>query len=389
MNYITVSFICIFALAIGIIGMAENELFSNKRKRLFMILASIIIFEIIIDTISLEMDGKATGGFINLYKIMKIIEFIIMPVIPAILVRQVTYKAFWHKIKRFFIGLICLNAVLQLASFVWPIMFKIDESAIYYRTSWTFIYIVIAILCFAMLFIVSARNTFTQNTSKYGCTLFLINAFLLLGMIMRFFCPKTNTDWLCITIGYFVFVFYYCNSYLKVDRLTLLLNQRAFWNYMSRIKYSTALIVIDANNFKQINDIHGHQSGDWALSRIAELIFKVYSRVGYCYRIGGDEFCIVLKPGMLKKLTYETENCDTYSMLENLTKSLSKEVELVSKRHPMLKHGVSQGYGVYYSSIDNPTLEEYKTLEEVLKIADERMYEQKKKSKREGQQNFN
>ena len=384
MNYITVSFICIFALCIGIIGMAENELFSKKRKRLFMILASIIIFEIIIDTITLEMDGKAVG-FINLYKVMKIIEFIMMPVIPAILVRQVTYKAFWHKIKKFFIGLICLNAVLQLASFVWPIMFRIDESAIYYRTSWTFIYIVIAILCFAMLFIVSARNTFTQNTSKYGCTLLLINTFLLFGMILRFFYPKTNTDWLCITTGYFLFVFYYCNSYLKVDRLTLLLNQRAFWNYLSRIKYSTALIVIDANNFKQINDTHGHQSGDWALSRIAELIFKVYSRVGYCYRIGGDEFCIILKPGMLKKLTYGTENCDTYSMLENLTKSLNKEVESVSKRHPMLKYGVSQGYGVYYSSIDNPTLEEYKTLEEVLKIADERMYEQKKNSKKEGQ----
>lgn len=386
MNYLTVSAICIFALVIGIIGMDENELFSNKRKRLFMILASIIIFEIIIDTITLEMDGKATAtGFINLYKIMKIIEFIIMPVIPAILVRQVTYRAFWHKLKKFFIALTCLNAVLQLATFIWPIMFRIDESAVYNRTQWSLIYILIMILCFAMLFIVSARNTFTQNTSKYGCTLFLINAFLLLGMLMRFFYPKTNTDWLCITIGYFVFVCYYCNSYLKVDRLTLLLNQRAFWNYMSRIKYSTALIVIDANNFKQINDTHGHQSGDWALSRIAELIFKVYSRVGYCYRIGGDEFCIILKPGMLKKLTYETENCDTYSMLENLTKSLSKEVELVSKRHPMLKHGVSQGYGVYYSSIDNPTLEEYKTLEEVLKIADERMYEQKKKSKREGQ----
>jgi len=384
MNFITVSAICIFALFVGIIGMAENELFSNKRKWLFITLASIIIFEIIIDTITLEIDGKATG-FINLYKIMKIIEFIIMPVIPAILVRQVTYRAFWHKIKKFFIALTCLNAVLQVATFIWPIMFRIDESAVYNRTQWSLIYILIIIVCFAMLFIVSARNTFTQNTSKYGCTLILINAFLLLGMLMRFFYPKTNTDSLCTTIGYFVFVFYYCNSYLKVDRLTLLLNQRAFWNYMSRIKYSTALIVIDANNFKQINDTHGHQSGDWALSRIAELIFKVYSKVGYCYRIGGDEFCIILKPGMLKKLTYETENCDTYSMLENLTKSLSKEVELVSKRHPMLKHGVSQGYGVYYSSIDNPTLEEYKTLEEVLKIADERMYEQKKKSKREGQ----
>ena len=44
----------------------------------------------------------------------------------------------------------------------------------------------------------------------------------------------------------------------------------------------------------------------------------------------------------------------------------------------MLNDGVSQGYGIYNSALDNPSIEEYKTIEEVLKIADERMYRQKK-----------
>ena len=377
MNYIAVSFICVFSLIIGIIGIAENELFSIRRKRRFIILASIIIFEIIIDAISLGMDGKATE-YVALYKVLKIIEFVVSPIIPIMLVKQVTYKAFWDKIKKLFIVMFSINAILQTMTFFWPIMFKIEENAIYYRTPWTFIYIAILIVFFAALFEVAARKTFTQNTSKYGCTLFLIIVFLLSGMIMRLFYPKTNADWLCITIGYFVFAFYFCNSYLKVDSVTTLLNQRAFNNYLRRIKYTTAIIVIDANNFKSINDTFGHQSGDWALSKIAELIFKVYNKVGYCYRIGGDEFGVVLKPGMLKKITYENENFDTYAALDNLIGTLNKEIAYIAKRHPMLIYGVSQGYGIYYSTLDNPSIEVYKTIEEVLRIADERMYSQKK-----------
>lgn len=380
MSYITVSIICVFALVIEIIGMIENELFSKRRKRRFIVLSSIIIFEIIIDAVSLEMDGHALE-FTPLYRLLKIVEFIIVPIIPMLLVSQVAHKTFWYKIKKCFLGLIFTNGVLQLATFFWPIMFRIDENAIYYRTPLTIIYIFILIICFAALLMVSAKNTFTQNTSKYGCTLFSINAFLLFGMTMRLIYPNTNSDWLCITIGFFVFIFYFSNSYLKVDAATSLLNQRAFRNNLVRIKYSTALIVIDANNFKVINDTYGHQSGDWALAKIAELIFNTYSKVGYCYRIGGDEFCVILKPEMLKKLTYETDNCDTYKMLKNLIGSLDKKLELIAKRHPMLKYGVSQGFGIYYSELDNPSLEEYKTIEEVFKIADERMYRRKKASK--------
>lgn len=176
MNYIAVSFICVFSLIIGIIGIAENELFSIRRKRRFIILASIIIFEIIIDAISLGMDGKATE-YVALYKVLKIIEFVVSPIIPIMLVKQVTYKAFWDKIKKLFIVMFSINAILQTMTFFWPIMFKIEENAIYYRTPWTFIYIAILIVFFAALFEVAARKTFTQNTSKYGCTLFLIIVF--------------------------------------------------------------------------------------------------------------------------------------------------------------------------------------------------------------------
>ena len=53
--------------------------------------------------------------------------------------------------------------------------------------------------------------------------------------------------------------------------------------------------MFDVDNFKQINDCYGHVQGDVCLAEIAECIKKVYANYGYCYRVGGDEFCVLLK----------------------------------------------------------------------------------------------
>ena len=57
------------------------------------------------------------------------------------------------------------------------------------------------------------------------------------------------------------------------------------------------LVVFDVDDFKQINDRYGHIQGDRCLAGIAECIKKSYANFGYCYRIGGDEFCVLLKNG--------------------------------------------------------------------------------------------
>ena len=55
------------------------------------------------------------------------------------------------------------------------------------------------------------------------------------------------------------------------------------------------LVVFDVDDFKQINDRYGHLQGDVCLAEIADCIKKAYARCGSCYRIGGDEFCVLLK----------------------------------------------------------------------------------------------
>lgn len=91
-----------------------------------------------------------------------------------------------------------------------------------------------------------------------------------------------------------------------LDPLTGLGNRRLFeealTNLLSRpnLYRSVALVVLDVNNLKQINDNFGHLAGDQALRRVAQAIRASIRERDLAARIGGDEFAIILATGGLR-----------------------------------------------------------------------------------------
>ena len=81
------------------------------------------------------------------------------------------------------------------------------------------------------------------------------------------------------------------------DALTGLLNRGAFEKLKGYLQESiepTALILLDVDNFKSVNDTYGHQTGDEALKRVAELLKENFSTNDYPARTGGDEFAVIM-----------------------------------------------------------------------------------------------
>ncbi len=93
----------------------------------------------------------------------------------------------------------------------------------------------------------------------------------------------------------------YFEQISRVDGLTGLYNHKFFYKLLKaeiaradRYNYSFSLIMIDIDDFKKINDNHGHQMGDTILKEIAS-IFKSFVRItDSAVRYGGEEFAIIL-----------------------------------------------------------------------------------------------
>lgn len=83
----------------------------------------------------------------------------------------------------------------------------------------------------------------------------------------------------------------------EYDALTGILNRRAFDQICQASadkKQQIALLLIDLDNFKSINDNFGHAGGDTALQELARILVETFRTDDYVARIGGDEFAAIL-----------------------------------------------------------------------------------------------
>jgi diguanylate cyclase (GGDEF)-like protein len=85
------------------------------------------------------------------------------------------------------------------------------------------------------------------------------------------------------------------------DALTGLHNRRSFDEYLGaevarfeRYNRPFALLMLDIDHFKAINDTHGHDVGDQAIKRVAGLVVSSLRDVDIAARYGGEEFAVIL-----------------------------------------------------------------------------------------------
>jgi diguanylate cyclase (GGDEF)-like protein len=100
------------------------------------------------------------------------------------------------------------------------------------------------------------------------------------------------------------------------DGLTDTYNHRYFeltlereWKRMQRLHHPLGCIMIDFDNFKQVNDCYGHPTGDTVLRLTAKLLKMEFREIDIVSRYGGEEFVVILveKPAHLDGLTRTME----------------------------------------------------------------------------------
>jgi diguanylate cyclase (GGDEF)-like protein len=88
------------------------------------------------------------------------------------------------------------------------------------------------------------------------------------------------------------------------DPLTGLRHYRPFEERLAAsVPEQTAVIAVDIDNFKQINDVYGHQAGDEALVALVRALRRALRGDDHIYRIGGDEFAVVVDVASTDEIT--------------------------------------------------------------------------------------
>ncbi|WP_457284003.1 GGDEF domain-containing protein [Petrotoga sp. DB-2] len=109
----------------------------------------------------------------------------------------------------------------------------------------------------------------------------------------------------------------------QIDLLTNIGNRRSYENYISSIKYlknqKIALVMVDLDDFKEVNDSYGHEKGDTLLKKFAQLCVDNLRKKDSIFRYGGDEFVIILE-GVKKE--------EVYSILKRINRKLKQEMNV-------------------------------------------------------------
>jgi len=136
----------------------------------------------------------------------------------------------------------------------------------------------------------------------------------------------------------------------RVDELTGLYNRRAFYEYgkvlannSQRNKDELAMVLMDIDNFKTINDSFGHAAGDAALKQIGQILLQRLRKSDVFARIGGEEF------GMLLPLT-------SLGKAARLAEELRKVIEGTHVAYENESFTITASFGVTSGVCDIDTL---------------------------------
>jgi len=146
------------------------------------------------------------------------------------------------------------------------------------------------------------------------------------------------------------------------DTLTGIANRRAMDNRIGALMSLTAecigFLLIDIDDFKEINDQFGHQAGDRFLIRFSQEISDAVRTSDFVFRYAGDEFVVVV------------QNCDEVSLMNTAERLRQKIEELtVSWQGHSLRSTISIGLALSNEAVRNG--------EELMRIADEALYRAK------------
>ena len=346
---------CLLMLTMGVQAYYSTAI-SSKLNRTFIYCFALITFCAVMDWFRLVLNGSTAP--IYLHYLVVSAEYASAPLVVWLVIRVLGRM----RENYFLVPLFVLNIILQFSTGFTNWIFYIDDANMFVRGDYFRVYVAIyTIGIFAMYRAVLKCSQEYQNRNYRMLLLSIILLTVGVGM-NEVGAIENRTTFFTVALASILFYIYFMEISIQTDALTKLLNRRCFDKHIKQLSYDTAIVFFDVNKFKSTNDNYGHKQGDIVLQQVASNIRYVFGNMGYIYRIGGDEFAMILNPRQLEKMNYTL-------MVELLEKRMDK---LRQKENPILP-SVAMGYAIYREGMNKA---------DVISLADQQMYSHKNGSDR-------
>lgn len=266
--------------------------------------------------------------------------------------------------------------VLYIGVLIWNLksgwVFVISDQNVYQRGKG---YAISAVIAYTYLGYSAIRALVKAHRNKWGSErrqYYMMAAFIIppmIGGVVQMLNYGVNYIWICTAISAVMFYIDLLNRQISTEALTGLNNRRELNKYLQRETREgphsdmLALIMMDIDAFKEVNDTYGHYYGDSVLITVSEILKKSCKGTpAFLARIGGDEFCIVYP-------------ADDIEIVEGLIAKIQYNIITWNAAHrDMVQISLSIGYSIW----DKETDQSYETL---YKRADQNMYKAKRAKK--------
>ncbi len=328
-NYMAQAVLECMALLILLMQVMSCDLLSQRKRNFFSAVVIVSIVIIAAEACAVLCDNQR--GALRVPSVLaNMVGFAATPFIPLLLM-----VVFSHKLQKIYWWMLLPavgNAALCVASVWTGSVFYVSPDNFYVRGPLFAVFVVSYVWGSAVAIFCTARVIAHYRQGPRAFFAILV-AFLLIGTSIQVLFPFLHISWACVTMALLLYYGFLCALSNKLDILTELFSRRTYENAVRDLegRQRVCIVVLDVDGFKKVNDNRGHQYGDRCLRMVAGMLRESFAGVGECYRIGGDEFCV---------LCPRTEAEEVQKRLTKLTEGLL-EKRKTEPRLPTLSCGVS------------------------------------------------
>lgn len=287
----------IASLVFFIIFILKNPVFDKKQTKYFLLSGSVTLFMILVVCVDFVINQSVyiNQTVPNIYLLRRLTTFLNFAVSP--LIPMLVYNIYASKKVNIAVYLPAIvNVSLCFISIFYGLIFYIREGNFYNRGPLFLLPFITSLFYLGML-IIQPGHVYTK--SKKTERLFIVMVAVVLSSCMylevmhRFLFLTWDFTSICLILYYLLL-----NIHRTIiDPLTGSYNRIAHTKELEKIDHNCPCIValIDINDFKEVNDMYGHDAGDKCLQEFALVLEHAFSSIGNVYRLGGDEFMILAK----------------------------------------------------------------------------------------------